>query len=227
MAVLYVVATPIGNLDDLTVRARDTLLSVRYVACEDTRHSRILLQHIGSSARLLRCDANRSAQCIPGIINLLEQEESVAYITDAGTPGISDPGQSLVSATRASGYQVIPIPGVSAVTTLLSVSGVRGPGWHFAGFLPVKSGKRKTRLNALIEMKEPFLVYEGPHRIDRLLQELAEVVPTAELCIGREMTKSHEQFITGNAADLAAKSANGGMTLKGEFTILVSPPENS
>lgn len=227
MALLYVVATPIGNLGDLTFRAADTLRSLDYIACEDTRHTRILTDSIGCKARLLRCDAVKARQCIPGIVNLLDQGHSVGYVTDAGTPGISDPGQSLVTAVRKAGFAVVPIPGVSAVTTLMSVAGVGGSGWSFAGFLPVKAGRRTKRLKTLAERNEPFVVYEGPHRIGRLLQQLAEMMPTAQLFIGREMTKAHEEYISGTTDDLARKFAGNELILKGEFTILVSPKENS
>lgn len=226
MARLYIVATPIGNLEDITLRAQRILIQVPYVACEDTRHSGRLLAHLGARATLLSCRSQNSAQCIARVLGILATGADIAYISDAGTPGISDPGSALVAEVRAAGYTVEPIPGVSAVTTLVSVSGVAGRGWLFEGFLSPKSGKRRRRLEELCERDEPFVLYESPHRFAKLMEELVAVAPQSQLVVGRELTKLHEQVAVGTASELAAQIEAGAIPIKGEFVVLVAPPKN-
>jgi len=231
MARLYIVATPIGNLEDITLRAQKILGAVPYVACEDTRRTGMLLSRLqvrqeGRPA-LVRCDAHNAEKCIPRILSIIEGGENVAYVSDAGTPGVSDPGGRLVAAVVEAGYAVEPIPGVSALTALLSVSGISSSGWFFEGFLSNKSGRRTRRLGELLERGDPFVLYESPHRIVKLLSAIADIEPEAHLVIGREMTKLHEEFLRGSAGELAQKAAETGIIAKGEFAILVLPTKSS
>lgn len=218
MAELYIVGTPIGNLGDITLRAIETLKAVDTIACEDTRHTLKLLNHLGIRKSLLSCHANDEARAAAKIISLLADGKSVAYCTDAGTPGLSDPGAVLVRMVRSAGYRIVPIPGPSALATLLSVAGVGGRSVLFDGFTSPKSGKRKARLTALLEREEAFVLYESPFRIMRLLADLAELAPERLVCVGRELTKIHEEIIFGSASEVAELP----IVEKGEFAILVA-----
>jgi len=218
VAELYIVGTPIGNLGDMTQRAVETLKSVDTIACEDTRHTLKLLNHLGIRKSLLSCHANDEARAASRIVALLAEGKSVAYCTDAGTPGLSDPGAVLVRTARAAGYRVIPIPGPSALATLLSVAGVGGRSVLFDGFTSPKAGKRRARLLALLEREEAFVLYESPFRIHRLLADLAELAPDRPVCVGRELTKIHEEILFGSASEVAALP----IVEKGEFAVLVA-----
>lgn len=224
MSTLYLVATPIGNLQDITLRALETLKSVDVIACEDTRHTRNLLNHFTIHTRLIACHANNEEQSAAGIVNLLSEGQSVAYVSDAGTPGISDPGSRLVRIVRAAGYPVVPIPGPSALSAICSVSGLPGGTITFDGFLSPKSGRRKNRLTELLQRDETFVLYESPFRIVKLLTDLAELAPDRQIFVGREMTKLHEEFVEGRAAEVAAEFA-GRASIKGEFAVCVAPAE--
>lgn len=227
MGRLYVVATPIGNLGDMSSRALEVLGRVDRIACEDTRHSRPLLTHFGISAPLVSCRSQSATSgCTRQVLELLARGADVAYISDAGTPGVSDPGSALVREVRAAGYEIVPIPGASAVTTLLSVSGIAGRGWFFEGFLPPKGAKRKKRLVELTSRREAFVLYEAPHRIIRLFEELVEVAPHFQVVVGRELTKLHEQISTGTVVEIAKKLESGGIPVRGEFVVLVWPGKN-
>jgi len=221
MSTLYVVATPIGNLEDITYRAVRILGEVDVIAAEDTRQSRILLDRYGIKAdRLISCRARNESRSAPGIVALLEQGRDVAYISDAGTPGVSDPGARLAAAVREAGFPVIPLPGASAVTALVSVAGFSGKGFVFEGFLSPKTGKRRTRLTELLETGMNVVLYESPYRILRLIEELTELAADRKILIGREITKKFEEFLVGSPAEaLAALSTRG--TLKGEFAVLI------
>lgn len=228
MGRLYVVATPIGNLGDISSRALDVLRGVEKIACEDTRHSRHLLTHFGISAPLLSCRSqNAAGGCVRQVLEILARDADVAYISDAGTPGVSDPGSSLVREVRAAGHEVIPIPGASAVTALLSVSGIAGRGWFFEGFLPPKGAKRTRRIAELAERREAFVLYEAPHRIIRLFEELRAEVPEFEVVIGRELSKLHEQILTGSVSEIVQNLESGVIPVRGEFVVLVWPGKNS
>ncbi|MGB4587174.1 MAG: 16S rRNA (cytidine(1402)-2'-O)-methyltransferase, partial [Rectinemataceae bacterium] len=168
MGELYIVGTPIGNLGDITLRALETLKAADTIACEDTRHTLQLLNHFSIAKPLVSCHANDEAKGAARIIALLDLGEKVAYCTDAGTPGLSDPGAVLVRSARAAGHEVIPIPGPSALTTLVSASGFGGRGLLFDGFLSPKAARRRARLAVLLERQESFLVYESPYRIAKL-----------------------------------------------------------
>ena len=217
------VASPIGNLGDITLRAIETLQEVDVVACEDTRHTLRLLNHLSiSGKRLIATHAHNEEESAKGIVKLLEEGKSVAYLSDAGTPGISDPGAKVVALARQEGFQVIPIPGASALTTLISVAGLTGKSLLFEGFLPVKGGKRKRRLAELLERSEAFILYESPFRIVKLLGELVELAPNRELLVGREMTKLYEEFVQGSALEVEQVFASRA-SIKGEFALCVYP----
>lgn len=221
MGDLYIVATPIGNLNDMTYRAVDVLKNVDIIACEDTRQSMKLLGHYGIQKHLISCRARNEVNSAVGIMKLLGEGKDVAYISDAGTPGISDPGSILVRSARDHGFRTIPIPGASAQTALACIGGFKGKSVTFEGFLPQKSGKRKKRLQELLDRQEAFVIYESPYRIEKLLKELSELEPERILIIGREMTKIHEQYIEGNSVSLL-EMLGKEITIKGEFAILVS-----
>lgn len=221
MGRLHIIATPIGNLGDITFRAVETLRSCRAAYCEDTRHSRKLTTHLGISVPLVSCRGQNANRCIPGALQLLAEDADIAYLSDAGTPGISDPGSQLVRAARADGHIVVPVPGASAVTALVSVSGVAGRGWSFEGFLPPKGTKRLTRLTELAQRDEPFVLYESPHRIVKLFDELVVAAPGFQTVIGREMTKLHEQIFAGSVEAARAALESGGIPVRGEYAILV------
>ena len=219
MAVLYVVATPIGNLGDITMRALDTLRTADVIACEDTRRTRILLNHYGIDTRTVAYghDETRSGR----VLGLLRAGLEVALVSDAGTPGISDPGSGAVRAAREAGFAVIPIPGASAVTALLSVAGTSAQGVRFYGFCSPKPGRRRGQLERLLADGAPFVLFEGPHRVLKLLQDLAAAAPERTIVLGRELTKLHEEVLVGTAA--ALRDELGGRTkVVGEMALLVT-----
>ena len=218
------VATPIGNLEDMTYRAVQTLQSVDVIACEDTRHTQQLLNHYQISKRLIACHAHNESNSAKGIVALLSEGKDIAFVSDAGTPGISDPGSRVVSAVRSAGFKVVPIPGVSALTSLVSVAGYVGKSFTFEGFLSVRKGRRTKRLELLLARNEAFVLYESPFRVVKTLSELARLDENRYVVVGREMTKKFEEFISGTAAVVASLLENS-TTLKGEFAILVAPVE--
>ncbi len=221
-AALYMVGTPIGNLEDITRRAERVLAEVSLCACEDTRQSRKLLNHIGVNPKLISCRSQNEEACATPVIEALTEGRSVAYLTDAGTPGISDPGARLVHLVREAGFQVVPIPGVSALTALISVAGLVGGSFSFDGFLSPKSGRRRNRLQELLERKESFILYESPHRVVKLLQDLMALAPEATVTVGRELTKMHEEILQGTPAELI-ESLGERERVRGELSLLVSP----
>lgn len=224
MSTLFVVATPIGNLDDITLRAIETLKNADVVACEDTRHTQNLLNHLGiTGKRTIACHAHNEAASSQGIIKLLEEGLNVAYCSDAGTPGVSDPGSRLVKAVRDAGFSVVPIPGASASVTLISASGLAGKTFTFEGFLSPKSGRRKKRLQELLDREEAFIIYESPFRIIKTLEEIKELDDRRQIVLGRELTKTFEQFISGTASEII----NSLKVVKGEFAFVVMPPEKA
>ncbi len=235
MGELYIVGTPIGNLEDITLRALETLKKVDYIACEDTRQTLKLLSHYNIHKPLVSCHANDELKASRKIVSLLAGGASVAYCSDAGTPGLSDPGAVLAREVRREGYRVVPIPGPSAFAALISVAGFGGRSVLFDGFPSPKASRRKTRLAELLAREEAFVLYESPYRIAKLMRELALLAPEREVCIGREMTKLHEDIRTGTACELAAlfEAESSGTSLqespipaRGEFAILVSGREN-
>ncbi len=216
---LYVVATPIGNLDDITLRAIRVLRSVDRILCEDTRVTRVLCDHHGVRAPLLRHDAHTEARSAAGAIALLEAGERLALVSDAGTPGVSDPGQRLVREVTAAGFPVVPIPGASALTTAISASGVGATGFTFGGFLPKARGALTTLLSGLPPGTHAFYV---PARDLPTVCALAATVPTfSQLVVGRELTKTHETFYRGAPAAVAAAIAADADAVRGEAVIII------
>jgi 16S rRNA (cytidine1402-2'-O)-methyltransferase len=216
------VGTPIGNLEDITLRALETLREVDVIACEDTRHTQRLLQRYDIKKRLIACHAHNELQSAEGILKLLDEGSDVAFVSDAGTPGISDPGSRLVSRIMESEHEIIPIPGVSALTTLASVSGLIGKTLVFEGFLSPKSGKRSSRLQELLERNEACVLYESPFRILKVLDAIREIEPERSLCVGREMTKAFEEFVRGTAEEIYQEFSSR-QSIKGEFALMILP----
>ncbi len=222
---LYVVATPIGNLADISLRALHVLALVDTIACEDTRHTQALLRAYGIDKPLLALHQHNESQAAQGVVDLLRQGRRVAYVSDAGTPGVSDPGARLVQAVQAQGLRAIPLPGASSVTTLLSVTGMRdeaASGFVFAGFLPSKSAERQVAVQALASEQRATVLLEAPHRIDALAQALA-VRGERLVTVGRELTKQFEEIATVSAQDLPAWLAHDSNRLRGEFVLVLHP----
>ncbi len=224
MASLYLVATPIGNLGDITLRALETLKAVEVIACEDTRHSLGLLTHFGIRKTLLACHANDEERGAGRILGLLAEGRDVAYISDAGTPGISDPGAVAARMAREAGYPVIPIPGPSAFAALMSVAGIGGRSVLFDGFPSPKPGRRRSRVVELMARDEAFVLYESPFRIGKLLADIMAVDPSRTVVVGREMTKIHEEIVAGRADEMFARFGAEGAG-RGEFALLVAPKQ--
>jgi 16S rRNA (cytidine1402-2'-O)-methyltransferase len=222
MACLYLVATPIGNLGDITLRALEVLRSVDIIACEDTRHSLKLLTHYDIRKTLVPFHAHDEERGAARILGFLAEGKEVAYMSDAGTPGLSDPGAFAVRKARDAGFSVIPLPGASAFTALVSVAGAGGRSILFEGFLSPKPGRRRARLAELLARDEAFVVYESPFRIGKLLADIVSIDPDRLLCIGREMTKIHEEILSASAQALLERFGGEGEG-RGEFSVLVGP----
>ena len=216
---LYVVATPIGNLEDVTLRALRVLKEVGLIACEDTRRTRTLLSHFGIHVPVTSYFEHNKLTKGPAILRALSEGKSVALVTDAGTPGISDPGFLLVRAAREAGVPVVPVPGPSAVIAALSAAGVPADRFVFEGFLPVKPGRRLHRLEALRDLEMTVVCYESPHRILASLEAVAQVFGDREIVAAREMTKQFEEIVRGTARQLAERFAAG--RVRGEFTLII------
>ena len=216
---LYLVATPIGNLEDITLRALRTLKECDAVAAEDTRHTGQLLKHFGISKPLLSYFQFNEAKRSEEIIARLKRGEKIALVTDAGSPGISDPGERVVKAAIAAGLRVEPVPGASALVAALTASGLATGEFHFIGFLPHKSGQRRNKLDALKMVDGTLVLYESPYRIEKLLGELKEVFPEREVVLARELTKKFEEFLRGKPAELLELIRE--RSPKGEFVVLV------
>ncbi len=220
--ILYVVATPIGNLEDITLRALRILKEVDVIAAEDTRHTRHLLQRYGIETPLVSFHQHSSAGRLQAIIQRLLAGESVALVTDAGTPGISDPGGVLVAEAHRAGIRVVPIPGASALTALLSVSGLPAHRFRFEGFVPRKEGARKRFFESLADEEVPIVLYESPHRLLKTLQSAYEVLGDRLVVIGRELTKQFEEVFRGRLSE--AIEHWQAKPPKGEFVIAIAPP---
>ena len=219
--VLYVVATPIGNLEDMTLRAIRILKLVQLVAAEDTRRTGILLRHFDIDTPILSVHEHNERARVERIVGRLTKGESVALVTDAGTPGISDPGAALVAAVRAAGFTVEPIPGASAVAAAISASGITSQGFTFLGFPPIRGKDRKQWFTDATESAKRRLVvfFEAPHKLLKTIEELGHYVKRP-IIIGREITKIHEEFVQGTSEELVERFA----TPYGEFTVMI-PPE--
>ncbi|MDH6230632.1 16S rRNA (cytidine1402-2'-O)-methyltransferase [Mesorhizobium soli] len=220
---LYLVATPIGNLGDITLRALETLAGADVLACEDTRVTRILLDRYGIRQRPTPYHEHNATEAGPRLIEALEAGRSVALVSDAGTPLVSDPGYRLVEQAQEHGIRVVPIPGPSAVLAALTASGLPSDAFMFAGFLPVKDGQRRSRLSELIAVPATLIFFESPRRLADTLVAMAEVYGDRPAAIGRELTKTFEEMRTGTLAALSAHYAEAP-TPKGEIVICVGPP---
>ena len=219
---LYVVATPIGNLADLTERAREVLAAAGVIAAEDTRHTRGLLSRIGAESRLIAYHEHNEAERVPELLGRLVRGESVALVSDAGTPLISDPGWRLVSAAQAEGITVVPVPGACAAVAALSVAGLPTDHFVFEGFLPRRASARAERLEQLRDEPRTLVFYEAVHRVAATLAALGEAFGAERrAAVARELTKVHEQIATGSLAELAAR-LGGDIPLLGEFVIVVA-----
>ena len=221
MASLYVVGTPIGNLGDITVRALETFKTVDYIACEDTRHTLGLLTHFEIRKPLISCRAQNEQEAAQKIIGLLAEGKNVAYASDAGTPALSDPGAVLVKQVRQAGYSVVPIPGASAFAVMVSIAGTGDSSVLFEGFLSPKPGRRKRRLQELFAVGTGFVLYESPFRIIKLLQDIADIDGMRRVVVGRELTKIHEEILSGSVSDIL-HILQERPSIKGEFSIFVS-----
>ena len=217
---LYVVATPIGNLEDITLRAIRILREVRLIAAEDTRRTRILLAKYGISTPLTSLHDQNEAKKSGLLIARLQKGEDVAYVSDAGTPGISDPGYILVREAVSLGIRVAPVPGASALIAALSVSGLPMDSFLFLGFLPSKSTRRRQLLTSLREEKRTLIFYESPHRLLAAMSDIAALLGDREVVVSREMTKIYEEFLRGPAGDVLKGLAN--TTIRGEVTLIVA-----
>jgi 16S rRNA (cytidine1402-2'-O)-methyltransferase len=221
VATLYIIGTPIGNLGDLSFRAVETLKSVDLAACEDTRRTLKLLNHLGIRLPLLSCRSHNEDSAGAKVAAALDQNKNVAYLSDAGTPGISDPGSVLVQKAVAAGHRVIPIPGPSAFASLVSVAGGTDKTVIFEGFLSPKAGRRRSRLRELLDTGDAFVLYESPFRVLKLFRDLAEFDSSRYVCLGREMTKLHEEYLRGRAGEILAILEQNSEQ-KGEFSLYVS-----
>jgi 16S rRNA (cytidine1402-2'-O)-methyltransferase len=221
---LYLVATPIGNLEDITLRALRTLKECDVVAAEDTRRTGQLLKHFGISKPMLSYFQFNEARRSEEIIERLKRGEKIALVTDAGSPGISDPGERVVRAARAAGLRVESVPGPCALVAALTASGLPGDEFHFIGFLPHKSGQRRKQLEALRGFGGTLILYESPYRVGKLLEELAEVFPGRVVVLARELTKKFEEYLRGTPAELLELAKQ--RSLKGEFVVLISGIED-
>ena len=220
---LFIVATPIGNLEDLTPRASRLLAQVDLVAAEDTRHTGRLLSHIGVKTRLLALHDHNEETAVAGVIAALESGQSVALVSDAGTPLVSDPGYRLVRAAHESGITVSPIPGPSALIAALSAAGLATDRFCFEGFLPAKRGARQQALNSLLRESRTLIFYESVHRIADALDDMCQAFGDERPAfIGRELTKMHEQCVQGTLGSLRAKVDDHSIVTKGEFVVVVS-----
>ena len=219
---LFVVATPIGNLEDLTPRASQTLAEVDLIAAEDTRHTGRLLSHFGVKTRLLALHDHNEAELADKVVDMVLAGQSVALVSDAGTPLVSDPGYRLVKAAHQRGVPVSPIPGASALTATLSVAGLPTDRFCFEGFLPAKKKARFDMLTGLRDEARTMVFYESVHRIEAALAALSGIFGTDRIAfLGRELTKMHEQCVYGTLGEIHAQLLDGSIIKKGEFVIVV------
>ena len=222
---LYVVGTPIGNLEDITLRALRIMREVNVIACEDTRQTQKLLNHYEISTPTISYHDHNEMTRAPELIVRMEEGESVALVTDAGMPGISDPGYRLIALAIRHHIPVVPIPGASAFLSALVASGLPGETFRFGGFLPSKAGQRRKALEAIRESPRTQIFYEAPHRILETLKDIVDILgPSRHIVIAREVTKLHEEFMRGTAAHVLAEAESRG-EIKGEITLLIAHAE--
>lgn len=225
MSKFYIVATPIGNLGDITLRAIETLKNVDFILCEDTRETKKILNKYNINKPTMSYHAQSKLAKVDKIFELLKEGKNLALVSDAGTPGISDPGALLVSKIKEKfseeDVQVVPIPGATALITALSASGLPTHEFSFLGFLPHKKG-RETLFKEISDAKRTIVFYESPHRILKTLESLANFCPDKKVCIARELTKIYEEFKTGSALEVLEYLNENPVKQKGEFTVIVS-----
>ncbi len=223
---LYLVATPIGNLEDITLRALRTLKEVDLIACEDTRQTQKLLNHYGIEKRTISYHEHNELTRSAELIMNLEQGSSIALVTDAGMPGISDPGFRLISLAIRHKVPVVPIPGASAFLSALVASGLPTDSFRFSGFLPVKSGQRRKLLESIKASPRTQIFYEAPHRLVESVEDIVDVLgPVRHVVVAREVTKLHEEFLRGQAGEVL-KDLKAREEIKGEITLLIGKPED-
>lgn len=224
--VLYVVATPIGNLEDVTYRAVRTLGEADLIACEDTRQTRKLLDHYSIAKPTISYHEHNEAERAQELVAKLASGTTIALVSDAGMPGISDPGYRVIRLAIDRGVRVVPIPGPSALTAALAGSGLPTDAFEFHGFLPAKAGQRRTTLEALGKVQHTVVVYEAPHRIRETLEDIAAILgPVRQIVIARELTKVHEEFMRGTAAEILEEARS--RKFKGEIVLLIGPGGSS
>ncbi|MCD4652490.1 16S rRNA (cytidine(1402)-2'-O)-methyltransferase [bacterium] len=221
---LYIVGTPIGNLEDITLRAINTLKLVDLIAAEDTRRTRKLLSHLKITKSLISYHEHNAVRTIPGLISRIEQGDNIAIVTDGGMPCISDPGYRLITKCRKLNLTITVIPGPSAVTSALALSGISAERFVFEGYLPRKNSERTKRWIEIASDKRAIVIYETPHRMFQFLREIQLNIPRRQVCICREMTKYYEEVITGSATELAEQmlDENGKCSIKGEITAVIA-----
>jgi 16S rRNA (cytidine1402-2'-O)-methyltransferase len=229
---LYLVSTPIGNLEDITHRAVRLLGEVELIACEDTRHTQKLLNHYGIKTRTISYHEHNERERATELLRLIDAGSDVAIVSDAGTPGISDPGFRLARLAIESGARVVPVPGASALITALVASGLPTDEFFFGGFLPSRSGARRARLSELRSLPATLIFYEGPHRIAATLNDAHEILGEREAVVARELTKMHEEVVRGRLSDLAEcfsspEKARGEMVLIIDRTVIKSESTNN
>ena len=222
---LYLVATPIGNLEDITLRAVRVLRECSLVAAEDTRRTAQLLHHLGLSKPMVSCHSFNEAKRSERLLEELAAGGTVALVSDAGSPGISDPGERVVRAALQAGFRVEPIPGACALVAALTASGLGTEEFHFAGFLPHKSGQRLRQLTRLRQTGGTLVLYESPYRIEKLLNELLAVAPQSRVVLARELTKRFEEFLRGSPQELLDQLKK--RPAKGEFVVLIDTGDPS
>jgi 16S rRNA (cytidine1402-2'-O)-methyltransferase len=220
---LYIVATPIGNLEDITQRALLVLREVALVACEDTRRTRGLLNHFGIKTKTISYHEHNEHERADQLCKLLESGKDVALVSDAGTPLISDPGFRIVNVAAARGVRVIPIPGPSAFVAALSASGLPSDQFFFVGFLPARANARKVKLEELRGIPATLVFYEAPHRIAKTLKDSLDILGNRNAAVARELTKIHEEFARGNLSELAQRFSDNAPT-RGEIVLIISGP---
>ncbi len=220
---LYITATPIGNLEDITLRALRILREVDVIAAEDTRHTRKLLSHFEIATPLISYYREKERERSVQLVKRLQTGESIALVSDAGTPGISDPGAVLVSLAQKEGVTIVPVPGPSALATALSVSGITDSAFLFLGFAPSKKSQRKTLLTSLTDHPHPIVFYESPRRIQSLLSDILQIMGDRKASWARELTKAHEDLQFGTISELLELAS--GRNNRGEFVLIVQPGE--
>ena len=218
--VLYIVSTPIGNMEDITLRALRILKEVDLIAAEDTRRTGLLLKHFGIQTPLTSYFEGNELKKRGYILSKLKEDKNIALVSDAGTPGISDPGFRLIQLVIENKIPIVPIPGPSAVVTALSVSGLPTDAFLFKGFLPHKSKKRRDLLKELEEVRETLILYESPHRLSETLKDILEILGDREIVLTRELTKVYEEILRGKVSQI--QNLVGERTLKGEITLVIS-----